>query len=48
MTFTGSKDDLDRRGRVGGGREGSRPRDRALSFVMRYLCDVWRPGRTSR
>jgi len=33
-----------------GGREGSRrrQRDRALSFVMRYLCtSVWRPGRTT-
>jgi len=40
---TGSIDDV--------GRDGSRPRprDRGLSFVMRYLCSsLWRQGRTSR
>jgi len=48
---TGSKDDLDDQGRASGSRDGSRPRhrERALSFVMRYLCSsLWRPGRTSR
>ena len=47
---TGSKDDQSRGGRPeASGRDGSSTRDRALSFVMRYLCSsVWRPGRTSR
>ena len=47
----GLKEDPGRQSRVGGGREGSRQRqrDRALSFVMRYLCtSIWRPGRTAR